>query len=101
VVESSSLSGGASSFSYMSEAGPFIALLLARLERISADSPLAHRASGVRGALLRSLEAPATSSIGQDADLTSAIDAALDILTRAAADMRPGPTVDPFLNGRA
>jgi hypothetical protein len=33
-----------------------IRLLLARLERISADSVWAHRASGVRGALLRMLE---------------------------------------------
>jgi len=31
-------------------------MLLARLERISADSYWAHRASGVRGALLRMLE---------------------------------------------
>jgi hypothetical protein len=31
-------------------------LLLARLERISADSVWAHRASGVRGALLRMLD---------------------------------------------
>ena len=31
-------------------------LLLARLERISADSVTAHRASGVRGAMLRMLE---------------------------------------------
>jgi len=30
-------------------------LLLARLERISADSVTAHRASGVRGAMLRML----------------------------------------------
>jgi hypothetical protein len=30
--------------------------LLARLERISADSVAAHRASGVRGAMLRALE---------------------------------------------
>jgi hypothetical protein len=33
-----------------------IHMLLARLERISADSFWAHRASGVRGALLRVLE---------------------------------------------
>lgn len=33
-----------------------IQLILERLERISADSYWAHRASGVRGALLRSLE---------------------------------------------
>lgn len=30
--------------------------LLSRLERISADSVVAHRASGVRGAMLRVLE---------------------------------------------
>ena len=34
-----------------------IHLLLGRLERISVDSYWAHRASGVRGALIRSLEA--------------------------------------------
>jgi len=34
-----------------------IRLLLARLERISADSYWAHRASGVRGSLLRTVEA--------------------------------------------
>jgi hypothetical protein len=33
-----------------------IRLLLERLERISADSELAHKASGVRGALIRYLE---------------------------------------------
>ena len=33
-----------------------IQLLLARLERISVDSHLAHRASGVRGALTRQME---------------------------------------------
>lgn len=31
-------------------------LLVSRLERLSADSVWAHRASGVRGAILRSLE---------------------------------------------
>lgn len=33
-----------------------IRLLLARLERVSVDSYWAHRASGVRGALLKELE---------------------------------------------
>ncbi len=33
-------------------------LLTLRLERLSADSPWAHRASGLRGALLRWLESP-------------------------------------------
>jgi hypothetical protein len=35
---------------------PLIRLLLARLERISADSVWAHRASGVRGSLFKALE---------------------------------------------
>ena len=35
---------------------PLIRLLLARLERISADSVWAHRASGVRGALIKMLD---------------------------------------------
>jgi len=34
-----------------------IELLLIRLERISVDSSLAHRASGIRGALIREFEA--------------------------------------------
>ena len=33
-----------------------IPMLLDRLERIPADSPLAHRASGVRGALMKLFE---------------------------------------------
>jgi len=33
-----------------------LCLLLARLERISADSVTAHRASGVRGAMLRTID---------------------------------------------
>jgi hypothetical protein len=33
-----------------------IPLLLARLERISADSVWAHRASGIRGSLFKALE---------------------------------------------
>jgi hypothetical protein len=33
-----------------------INLLVSRLERLSADSILAHRASGIRGSLLRCLE---------------------------------------------
>jgi hypothetical protein len=35
---------------------PLAPLLIERLERLSADSPWAHRASGLRRALLRSLE---------------------------------------------
>jgi len=39
-----------------SERNNLVRLVLARLERVSADSALAHRASGIRGALLRSLD---------------------------------------------
>jgi hypothetical protein len=35
---------------------PLIRLLLARLERISADSVWAHRASGIRGSLFKAQE---------------------------------------------
>ena len=35
---------------------PILPILLARLERISADSHCAHLASGIRGALLRTQE---------------------------------------------
>ncbi len=38
------------------EAVRLIELLLSRLEHISADSVWAHRASGIRGSLLRALE---------------------------------------------
>ena len=44
---------------------PLIEMLLARLERISADSHMAHRAAGVRSALARELE---RSEAGQPGD---------------------------------
>lgn len=40
----------------MEEHARTLRFLLARLERISADSVVAHRASGVRGAMLRVLD---------------------------------------------
>jgi hypothetical protein len=72
----------------MSDPGPLLQLLLARLERISADSPLAHRASGVRGALLRGLDHRSSTPDESDSELRRSVDAALDILSQAAA--RPG-----------
>lgn len=65
-----------------------IHLLLARLERISVDSYWAHRASGVRGALIRSMEAY---EIHQDADiqtLESLSKLGFQILERAAREKR-------------
>jgi hypothetical protein len=58
VVARSTGAGGASFLTAMHE-NPhldLIRLLLARLERISVDSYWAHRASGLRGALLRVLD---------------------------------------------
>jgi hypothetical protein len=46
-----------------------ILLLLTRLERISVDSYWAHRASGVRGALLRELELRENGSQDSKSDL--------------------------------
>jgi hypothetical protein len=73
----------------MLEQSALIQLLLSRLERISVDSPLAHRASGIRGALLRSLDQQAAGSAVDPEEIERTIDAALDILLQAAAELRP------------
>ena len=62
-----------------------IHLLLARLERISVDSYWAHRASGVRGALIRSLEAQENADIQM---LESLSKLGFQILERAAREKR-------------
>ena len=62
-----------------------IHLLLARLERISVDSYWAHRASGVRGALIRSLEAQENADIQT---LESLSKLGFQILERAAREKR-------------
>jgi len=67
-----------------------IDLLLARLERISADSPLAHKASGVRGSLIRSLESQNNGVAIDPAELDLSMDAALAILRKAAAAVPTG-----------
>ena len=65
--------------------------LATRLERLSADSTWAHRASGVRGALLRWLDeyadepAPAASDLQQ---LNLLVTRAFEILTQAAREIR-------------
>ena len=74
---------------------PFIQLLLARLERISVDSPLAHRASGVRGSLMRVVE---KQQGGQSVDpslVSRSISAALAILHQAAAAIEVDEAPDP------
>jgi hypothetical protein len=66
--------------------GKLIRLLLPRLERISVDSYWAHRASGVRGALVRLL---AQMEMGETIDpalLRRNIQAGFDILQKAAEE---------------
>lgn len=58
-------------------------LLLERLEHISADSVLAHKASGVRGALIRCLEAK---DIAQSDGFASLLEHGFSILEAAAKE---------------
>ena len=63
-----------------------ISLLLARLERVSVDSYWAHRASGIRGALLRTLEEIEKGTLTGQANTNELISLAFKILTRAAKE---------------
>ena len=72
----------------MLERSSLIQLLLSRLERISVDSPLAHRASGVRGALLRSLDEQTSGSAADAQEIDRTVDVALAILCQAAEERR-------------
>ena len=63
--------------------------LIARVERLSVDSYLAHRASGLRGSLLRWLEQYETQP-GQvdEAQHDALLEAGRRILNRAAGELR-------------
>lgn len=61
-------------------------LLLERLERISADSVWAHRASGVRGALLTVMEQVEKGQQVDDTDLEWLIAYGFQILESAARE---------------
>ncbi len=61
-------------------------LLLARLERISADSVTAHRASGVRGAMLRMVDQLERGIAVSDQELQRLLDSAYALLRRAARE---------------
>ena len=61
-------------------------LLLARLERISADSVTAHRASGVRGAMMRMVETLEAGDDVSDAELKRLIESGYGLLQRAAKE---------------
>ena len=63
-----------------------IGLLIARLERISADSFWAHRASGVKGSLLRLLEKSEKGHRVRGSDLRHTIDLGFFILEKAAKE---------------
>ena len=65
-----------------------IQLLLARLERVSVDSYWAHRASGVRGALLKQLDELEKGTPAGQAHIAALISSAFHILTRAAREKR-------------
>jgi hypothetical protein len=66
-------------------------LLIYRLERLSADSYWAHRASGLRGALLRCIER-LESGAGDEKEETARLDRlfqrGFEILARAAREIR-------------
>lgn len=59
-------------------------MLLARLERVSVDSYWAHRASGVRGSLLRAAEALEAGEAVSTSSLGLVIEQGFRILERAA-----------------
>ena len=61
-----------------------IRILTERLERISADSVWAHRASGVRGALLRTLDQLQSGEPPDPKTLTNVVSIAFNILSHAA-----------------
>jgi hypothetical protein len=63
-----------------------IQLLLSRLERISADSYWAHRASGTRGSLLNALEAYQQGRALDQDSLAFLLQLSFSILERAAGE---------------
>jgi hypothetical protein len=65
-----------------------IRMLLNRLERVSVDSYWAHRASGIRGGLIRALEELEKGTTPGPARTDELISSAFNILTRAAREKR-------------
>ncbi len=61
-------------------------LLISRLEQISADSFWAHRASGVKGSILRTMEKSEKGHPIRRADLKRIIDLGFFILEKAAKE---------------
>lgn len=60
-----------------------IRLLLSRLERVAADSHWAHRAGGIRGGLIHSLERIEAGQSMDNQQISNLIDRGFDILEHA------------------
>ena len=87
MVARSTRAGGTSIYMKSLETSDkLIRLLLPRLERISVDSYWAHRASGVRGALVKILEQMETGSAVDPASLKANILIGFEILKEAAKE---------------
>ena len=65
---------------------PTLRFLLSRLERISADSSVAYRASGVRGSMLRVVEKIEKGRPVSIADVKRLIESGYQLLQKAAAE---------------
>ncbi len=63
-----------------------VQMVLARLERVSVDSYWAHRASGVRGSLLRALERLENGDNIGESQLAEVLNRGFEILERAAQE---------------
>jgi hypothetical protein len=63
-----------------------LTFLLSRLERISADSSVAYRASGVRGAMLRAVEKIEEGRPVSSQDVRRLIESAYFLLQKAARE---------------
>ena len=61
-------------------------MLLARLERISADSVTAHRASGVRGGMLRAIDRLEKQEQVSESEMKRLIESGYLLLERAAKE---------------
>ena len=70
-------------------------LLISRLERLSADSHWARRASGLRGNIIKVLEETDSGGEVSASRLRALTDAAFDILRRAAREI---PDLEDLLN---
>jgi hypothetical protein len=73
---------------------PLIRLLIARLERISADSVWAHRASGIRGYLFKTLEEYETFQVVDEQTLSQVIEGGFKILLATAHEKQTKSSIN-------